>query len=325
MTIDALMGQNGTIAPLTSETLTALDQVLPPCWSHRNPVDVLGDAPPKRFAEAIRIVLQDKEVDAVLVILTPQAMTDPTATAAAVAEATRQANKPVLAAWMGGGMVNEGATILTKAGIPTYKAPEKAVRAFMHLVSYARNQEILHVTPRDIPVAFPLDRTRLRSILDTLLTEGTEILSENVSKAFLEAYGIPVTRPVLARSADEAVHIANSQCGYPVVMKIHSPDITHKTDVGGVELNLNNDQAVRSAYERMMINAKEKRPGRPDHRRHDAEDGPATATVSSCCSGPRKTPCSAPSLWSAWAGWRPRCSATGPWASRRSTKHSPVG
>ena len=152
---------------------------------------MLGDAPPDRFAKAVEIVLKDKNVDAVLVILTPQAMTDPTATAQAVGTAAGHAHKPVLAAWMGGRVVAEGIQLLNTAGIPTYNTPEKAVRAFMHLVSYARNLQILHETPKDIPLEFTLDRQRLRGVFDTILTEGGEILSENVSKAFLEAYEIP--------------------------------------------------------------------------------------------------------------------------------------
>ncbi len=260
MTIDALIGRDGKLATLSSETIEKLNECLPPFWSHGNPVDVLGDAPPERYVAAINAVIEDKGVDAVLVILTPQAMTDPTATAKAVAKAARDVQKPVLAAWMGGSMVADGVQVLTRAGIPTYKAPEMAVRAFMHLVSYARNQEILHVTPRDIPVDFQLDRKRLRSVFDTLLTEGSEILSENVSKSFLEAYDIPVTRPMLARSAEEAVRVARDQCGYPVVMKIHSPDITHKTDVGGVALNLTNDDVVRQTFEKMVGKAAEMRP-----------------------------------------------------------------
>ena len=259
MTTDALIARNGELATISNETIAQLNELLPICWSHGNPVDVLGDAPPDRFAKAVEIVLKDKNVDAVLVILTPQAMTDPTATAQAVGQAAAHAHKPVLAAWMGGRVVAEGIQLLNTAGIPTYNTPEKAVRAFMHLVSYARNLEILHETPKDIPLEFMLDRQRLRGVFDTLLTEGGEILSENVSKAFLEAYEIPVTKPQAARTADEAVDVAH-RFGYPVVLKIHSPQITHKTDVGGVVLNLSSDDKVRAAFERITTRAKEKRP-----------------------------------------------------------------
>ena len=259
MTTDALIDRDGKLATLSEETMAGLTEVLPPFWSHGNPVDVLGDAPPERFANALEIVLRDNEVDAVLVILTPQAMTDPTATALAVGQAASRAHKPVLAAWMGGQMVSEGTQLLTQAGVPTYNTPEKAIRAFMHLVSYAQNLTVLHETPRDVPMSFTLDRKRLRGVFDTILTEGTEILSENVSKAFLEAYEIPVTKPYLARSPEEAVRIAGRE-GYPVVLKIHSPHITHKTDVGGVRLNLGSGDAVFQAYDQMVKIAAEKRP-----------------------------------------------------------------
>ncbi|MBN1394628.1 MAG: bifunctional acetate--CoA ligase family protein/GNAT family N-acetyltransferase [Pirellulales bacterium] len=259
MTTDALIERHGELAKIGEETMKQLDDLLPICWSHGNPVDVLGDAPPDRFAKAVEIVLKDKDVDAVLVILTPQAMTDPTATARAVGEAAHHAHKPVLAAWMGGRVVADGVQILNTAGIPTYNTPEKAVRAFMHLVSYARNLQILHETPKDIPLEFTLDRQRLRGVFDTILTEGNEILSENVSKAFLEAYEIPVTKPQAARSADEAVEVAH-RIGYPVVLKIHSPQITHKTDVGGVILNISSDEKVREAFETITTRAKEKFP-----------------------------------------------------------------
>ena len=259
MATDSLISLDGELAVLGEETIEELNACLPAFWSHGNPVDVLGDAPPDRYAKALEVVIKDDGVDAVLVILTPQAMTDPTATAQAIGEVAEKCNKPILATWMGGRMVNEGLQLLNDMSIPSYTAPEKAIRAFMHLVSYARNLEILHETPRDIPLSFTLDRKRLKGVLDTILTEGNDILSENVSKAFLEAYEIPVTKPHLARSADEAVAVA-ARWGYPVVMKIHSPQITHKTDVGGVILNLTSDEAVRKAYDEMVSRAAEKRP-----------------------------------------------------------------
>jgi acetyltransferase len=259
MTTDALIDAGGHLAAFSEETIAGLEKSLPPFWSHGNPVDVLGDAPPERFAKALEIVVADKGVDAVLVILTPQAMTDATATARSVGQVASGAHKPILAAWMGGRTVGEGIQLLTQAGVPSYNTPEKAVRAFMHLVSYAHNLTILHETPRDIPVSFTLDRQRLRGVFDTILTEGAEILSENISKAFLEAYEIPVTKPHLARSSEEAARLAR-RIGYPVVMKIHSPQITHKTDVGGVVLNLGSDDAVVRTYDRITAAAAEKRP-----------------------------------------------------------------
>ncbi|MBN1591302.1 MAG: bifunctional acetate--CoA ligase family protein/GNAT family N-acetyltransferase [Pirellulales bacterium] len=259
MTTDALIARDGKMAALADETVEQLNAVLPPFWSHGNPVDVLGDAPPERFAKALEVMAKDKGVDALLVILTPQAMTDATGTAQAVAQVAKKTRKPILAAWMGGLMVREGVQLLNDSGIPTYTTPEKAIRAFMHLVSYARNLEILHETPRDIPLGFKMDRQRLRGVFNTILTEGSEILSENLSKAFLESYEIPTTKPRLARSVDEAVEVARA-AGFPVVIKIHSPDITHKTDVGGVALDLANEEAVRKAYATMMETVAERCP-----------------------------------------------------------------
>ncbi|MEI8373055.1 MAG: GNAT family N-acetyltransferase [Planctomycetota bacterium] len=255
MTTDALLGYDGTLAKLSEETLGKLNEILPTCWSHGNPVDILGDAQPDRYAKTVEIVLQDPNVDAVLVILTPQAMTDSTGAAQALVQGVGKSVKPVLAAWMGGHTVAEGSRLLDQNKIPTYDTPEKAVRAFMHLVSYARNLEILHETPREIPMAFALDRQRMRGLFDTILTEGHDVLSENISKALLDAYEIPVTKPLAARSRDDAISLAR-HIGYPVVMKIHSPQITHKTDVGGVVLNLASDEAVGNAFDKMTERAK---------------------------------------------------------------------
>ena len=209
MTTDALIARGGQLAALGAETIEQLNELLPECWSHGNPVDVFGDAPPERFPKAVETVLKDKNVDAVLVILTPQAMTDPTATARAVATVAARAHKPVLAAWMGGRVVREGIQLLNALGMPTYNTPEKAVQAFMHLVSYARNLTILHETPQRSAVgvrrwiASGCGRSSTR-----ILAEGRDVLSENRSKAVLEAYEIPVTRPHAARTADEAVEAA---------------------------------------------------------------------------------------------------------------------
>ena len=241
MTTDALIDRDGELAELTEETMEKLNEFLPPFWSHGNPVDVLGDAPPDRFAKAVEIVLKDKKVDAVLVILTPQAMTDPTATAEAVRGSRQGAHKPVLAAWMGGSVSAEGMQILNKAGIPTYNTPEKAVRAFMHLVSYARNLEILHETPRDIPVEFTLDRQRLRGVFDTILTEGDRDpfgkRLEGVPGGLRDPGHQAAPGPHGRRGGRRGPrHRLSRWC-----MKIHSPQITHKTDVGGVVLNLGSD------------------------------------------------------------------------------------
>jgi acetyltransferase len=260
MATDALIAANGALAKLSNESMEQLNEALPPSWSHGNPVDVLGDARSKRIMKAVKIVLDDKGVDAVLVILTPQAMTNPTTTAKALGELAETTSKPILAAWMGGEQMHESNHVLNEAGVPTYMTPEQGVRAFMTLVEYSRNLETLYETPKDIPVEFPLDRTKLREQFDRLIAEKGNILSEDISKQLLESYGIPTTRPRPAATAEEAVKQADV-IGYPVVLKILSPDITHKTDVGGVALDLRDAGMVREAFERITISASRKQPG----------------------------------------------------------------
>ena len=162
MATDALIAADGILARLSDETMSRLNESLPPQWSRRNPVDVLGDAKSKLVAKAAQIVLQDPGVDALLVIITPQAMTNPTAIAKETAALAAATPKPVLAAWLGGGAMREGTALLNEAGIPTYATPEQAVNAFMTLVSYARNLDILYETPKDISVEFPVDRNETR-------------------------------------------------------------------------------------------------------------------------------------------------------------------
>ncbi len=260
MASDALIAARGALARLSDETMAHLNDNLPPQWSHGNPVDVLGDAKSKLVAKAGQIVLQDPGVDALLLIITPQAMTNPTAIAretAALAEATA---KPVLAAWLGGASMREGIRLLNEAGVPTYQTPERAVNAFMTLVSYARNLGILYETPKDVSVGLPADRTETRAAFTEIFRRSAaDILPESVSKDLLAAYGIPVTRPEPARSAEEAAAAAG-RIGYPVVLKILSLDITHKTDAGGVALDLEDARAVTAAYETMMRNVRERAP-----------------------------------------------------------------
>lgn len=256
MATDALLSREGVLATLSTGTLEQLDEMLPPFWSHGNPVDVLGDAGPDRFVQATELVLSDEEVDATLVILTPQAMTDPTSTARALGELAGRSHKPVLAAWMGGQSVQDGLQELVRYGVPAYTTPEQAVGAFMHLVSYARNLEILYETPREIPVEFAIDQDKIKERFAILASDGGTTLSEKASKDLLNAYGIPVTEVHEARNADDAVAAAE-QIGYPVVLKVLSPQITHKTDVGGVVLDLHSNDEVRRAYERIVNTARE--------------------------------------------------------------------
>ncbi len=264
MAADALLARDGALAELAPATLATLDAALPPAWSHSNPIDVLGDAPPQRFGDAVTAALADTQVDAVLVILTPQAMTDAVGTADAVLASRREQSrigkqKPLLAAWMGGRSVREGRERLSAGGVATYAYPEQAVGAFMGLVSYARNLATLHETPRTIPVSFALDRGRAKELMGAVLAEGRGVLSETSSKTLLDAYEIPVTKPRPALTANDAVAVA-ADIGYPVALKVRSPEVTHKTDVGGVELGLGSGEEVRAAYERILASLREHRP-----------------------------------------------------------------
>jgi acetyltransferase len=259
MACDSLLDRRGVLAKLDPATVDKLNRSLPTFWSHGNPLDILGDAPAQRYADALSAVLADSGVDAVLVILTPQAMTDASAAAAAVVEAAKHSSKPVLAVWMGEAAVRDGIVRMNAAGIPTYSTPEHAVRAFMNLVEFRRNREVLLETPRDLPIKFSLDRGKLRHKFDEIAGRNHELLSEDDSKQLLATYGIPVTLPRPAATAEEAVRTAR-EIGYPVVLKVSSPQITHKTDVDGVALNLADDEAVRRAFERITALAHHLRP-----------------------------------------------------------------
>ena len=259
MATDSLLSMGGSLVKLTEETMQKLNDYLPSFWSHGNPVDVLGDATPERFAKAAEIVLGDKEVDAVLVLLTPQAMTDPTATAQAIANMSKNTTKSIMTSWLGGAAMHEGIQILNQNGISNYPAPEQAIRAFMTLSDYSENQQILYETPREVPVSFQYDRNVLRQKYLTQVFPKAKVLNEDDSKMLVNDYGIDTTHPTPAANEDEAVKIAGEK-GYPVVLKIYSPDIIHKSDVGGVALNIENEEMVRATFRNMVKTAAEKRP-----------------------------------------------------------------
>ncbi|HEU4674000.1 MAG TPA: acetate--CoA ligase family protein, partial [Candidatus Limnocylindrales bacterium] len=246
---DALVTGGGRLTELSDETMTAYDAVLPATWSHNNPVDIIGDAPPERYAKALEIAARDPAADGMLVILTPQAMTDPTATARELVPYARIEGKPVLASWMGGRDVEEGASVLSRAGIPTFDYPDTAAEMFNYLRRSSVDLAALYETPvlPDEPER-SLDRAAASALLREVRDEGRTLLTEVESKAVLSAYGIPITETRVARTAEEAATAAEA-VGYPVVVKLHSRTITHKTDVGGVRLNLVDGPAVREAFE----------------------------------------------------------------------------
>ncbi|HEX9768292.1 MAG TPA: GNAT family N-acetyltransferase [Kiloniellales bacterium] len=248
---DSLLAREGVLARLNDETIAALNAALPSGGGHNNPADLLDSATADDFSEAIKIVLEDECVDAVLVIFAAQAGSDSLHIAKKVAGIAEHSNKPVLAAWMGGRTVRPGIQHLNEAGIATHSTPEQAVRAFMHLVSYARNLESLYQTPRELPVRFDLNRHKLRRKLRPLFRGKTSrFVSQEQAKSLLKAYGIPFVDGAIVGSREAAIHAAE-QIGYPVVLKILAPQIVHKVDIGGVALDLADANAVAEAFGRI--------------------------------------------------------------------------
>lgn len=247
------------LAALSKETLKKLDEVLPATWSKSNPVDIIGDATPERYGQAVAICMDDPGVDGLLVILTPQAMTDPAGVAASLVALGKTKGKPLLTCWMGEIQVAEGRRILRDANIPTFNTPETAVDAFSYLVNYSRNQKLLLETPGPISRDKVPDVEGARLIIESVLAEGRKVLSESESKAVLHAFHIPTAQASIVRSPNEALVQAES-IGFPVALKINSPDITHKSDAGGVRLGISNAQAARSAYNEMLNEVRKNRP-----------------------------------------------------------------
>lgn len=244
---DSLVLGQGVLAELSAQSMTALNAVLPPSWSHNNPVDVLGDADAARFAQALRIVAGDPGVDGVLAILTPQAMTQPTEIAREVAQIAASFDKPLLASWMGAQSVQEGRGVLNAAGVPTYDYPDEAAHAFVrmreHRIRLTLLSETLNAHAEDDDQELPL----VGGMIDAVLKSGRTLMNEQEAKQLLSVAGIPIVETRTAFTEDAAVDAAES-IGYPVVLKLLSSTITHKSDCGGVQLNLLNAAAVKQAW-----------------------------------------------------------------------------
>jgi len=241
------------LAELSPATIDRLSEILPQHWSHSDPVDILGDADSARYQAATEIVLEDDNVDGLLVLLTPQAMTDPTACAEGVVAAAKKAHKPVLACWMGENLVIEGRKRFSAAGIPQFTSPEAGVDAFGYLACYRRNQKALLQAPEPLSKHQAPDVDGARLIIEHAIGERRFTLSNAESKAVLNAFHIPTSPSINVNSAADAL-IAAEGVGLPVAMKINSPDITHKSDVGGVRLNIREPRSVRTAFREMMDN-----------------------------------------------------------------------
>jgi acetyltransferase len=250
LAVDALITSGGKLAEISAEAMGQFNEILPPQWSHNNPVDILGDASPERYAQALEVAARDEKSDGLLVVLTPQAMTDPTETAEALKDYAQSYDKPILASWSGGQDIAAGEAILNKAGIPTFMYPDTAAEAFAYMWKYTDNLQALYqtVSLTNHDNGSGTDRETASAIIQKARRSGRLLLTEAESKALLAAYGIPTVPTLIAKTADEAVAKAE-ELGYPVVLKLHSETVTHKTDVGGVQLNLNGEQSVRSAFE----------------------------------------------------------------------------
>ncbi|HEY3301219.1 MAG TPA: bifunctional acetate--CoA ligase family protein/GNAT family N-acetyltransferase [Methylophilaceae bacterium] len=247
------------MASLSASTIEKLNAALPSNWSHGNPLDIVGDAQADRYHHAVTACMEDPSIDGVLTILTPQAMTRPSEVAQTVLEISQQYKKPLLSCWMGGEQV-EGARALFEAhNQPHFRTPEPAIEVFAFLSAYYRNQKLLMQVPESISHHLAPDIESARMIIEGALQDKRKILDEMESKALLSCFHIPFARTMIARTPNEALLIA-VEFGFPVAMKIHSPDITHKTDAGGVILNIDNAQAVRNAYHQIIENVKRYRP-----------------------------------------------------------------
>ncbi len=246
---DALIAVGGELAALSPDSFDTLNQFLPAHWSHGNPIDILGDADPECYQRAAEIALTDPNSDGLLVILAPQGMTNPADVAQRLGAHAHAHGKPLLASWMGGASVAGGKVILNTAGIPTFAYPDTAARIFTLMWRYAYNLRGIYETPvlAEGPEEESGARRKLRAIIEEARSRGRTLLTEYESKQVLTLCGIPVVEARIAHNEDEAVAAA-AAIGFPVVVKLHSETITHKTDVGGVKLNLSDTGAVRQAY-----------------------------------------------------------------------------
>ncbi len=260
MAVDRATESGLAMAEFAPDTVKTLDALLPQSWSRSNPVDVLEDAGPERFRRALDACLSDPGTDGVVAIVTPQAMTDTAAVAKAIAETSTAHYKPLIACFMGEATVAGPRQSLQAAGVPTFRSPDPAVEAFAYIVAFYANQRLLMQVPGPLDDdRRPPDIEGARRLIDTAVASGQRTLSETDSKAVLAAFGIPVAQTVVTHSADEAVEVA-SRIGFPVVMKIHSDDVTHKSDVGGVRLNVTTPDQVRAAWSQIGQNVLAARP-----------------------------------------------------------------
>jgi acetyltransferase len=262
MATDALIAKGGTLAKLSEKTMEKLNGILPHFWSRGNPIDILGDAKADRYRAVVEACLDDDNVDGIIIIYTAQAVAEPVQVAKSLTDLIKSRtyqNKTILTSFMGYGAVEEANRIFIDDNIPTYSTPEQAIKTYQYMYQYKRNLELLYETPEELPVDVVPPKRPLLTIMRNVATENREILNEVEAKTFLEYYDFPVVKTRIAQTENEAVLLA-SQLGYPVVLKILSPQITHKTEANGVMLGIENETGVREAFKRITQKAKEYNP-----------------------------------------------------------------
>ncbi|MEM2916813.1 MAG: GNAT family N-acetyltransferase [Candidatus Bathyarchaeia archaeon] len=262
MAADALLARGGKLAKLSQKTMEYLDSVLPPYWSKGNPIDILGDAKAERYKAVVEACLNDDNVDGLLIIYTAQAVEDPAEVAKGIVDLLKNKgyrDKTILTSFMGHEDVETANRILNQNNIPTYFTPEQAVKTYMYMYHYKRNLELLYETPEELPIDVVPPKRPLMVIMENAFKENREILTEYEAKEFLQYYNIPTVKTFVAKTPEEAVFYA-SQIGYPVVLKILSPQIVHKSDAGGVVLDITCDTEVKEAFNRILQKAKEHKP-----------------------------------------------------------------
>ena len=256
---DRAADQNVELANLSNDTINRLNEFLPLHWSHGNPVDILGDADAERYGKTLEIVQADENVDGILTMLTPQAMTTPGETANAIIQSTKEFSKPLLTCWMGGKQVLESEQLFNQFRIPHFETPEASVDAFSYLASYKRNQELLMQVPGPLAKNSEADVEGARLIIDKVLADDRQLLNDLEATAIMKAFNIPTVITMEASNADDALVKAEG-IGFPVVMKINSPDIVHKSDVSGVRQGINSATSVRSTFNELIETVKQKNP-----------------------------------------------------------------
>jgi acetyltransferase len=259
MATDALIARGGKLAKLSQKTMETLNNFLPHYWSRGNPIDILGDAKADRYRAVVEACLNDENVDGILIIYTAQAVAEPVEIARSIVELTKSRvyqNKTILTSFMGFGAVEEANSIFNQNSIPTYSTPEQAIKTYLYMVQYKRNIELIYETPEELPVDVVPPKHPITVIMRNAAMENRELLNEAEAKKLLEYYEFPVVKTAVAQTADEAVGLA-SLIGYPVVLKILSPQIIHKTEAGGVALDITNEAEVRTAFECIIQKAKQ--------------------------------------------------------------------